>query len=63
MAAPSAGCLVVDQGEVLLVKIMEGTLRTSGGSVDDANQHNARQARDLRRDRRHRACRRVGKEI
>ena len=25
MAAPSAGCLVVDQGEVLLVKIMGGT--------------------------------------
>lgn len=34
MAAPSAGCLVVDQGEVLLVKIMGGTYGPPGGSVD-----------------------------
>ena len=34
MAAPSAGCLVVDQGEVLLVKIMDGTYGPPGGSVD-----------------------------
>ena len=34
MTAPSAGCLVVDQGEVLLVKIMGGTYGPPGGSVD-----------------------------
>lgn len=34
MAAPSAGCLVVDQGDVLLVKIMGGTYGPPGGSVD-----------------------------
>ncbi len=34
MAAPSAGCLVVNQGEVLLVKIMGGTYGPPGGSVD-----------------------------
>ena len=34
MAAPSAGCLVVDQGDVLLVKIMGGTHGPPGGSVD-----------------------------
>ena len=34
MTAPSAGCLVVDQGEILLVKIMEGTYGPPGGSVD-----------------------------
>ena len=34
MAAPSAGCLVVDRGDVLLVKIMGGTYGPPGGSVD-----------------------------
>ena len=34
MTAPSAGCLVVDQGEVLLVKIMGGSYGPPGGSVD-----------------------------
>ena len=34
MAAPSAGCLVVDQGDVLLIKIMGGTYGPPGGSVD-----------------------------
>ena len=34
LAAPSAGCLVVNQGEVLLVKIMGGTYGPPGGSVD-----------------------------
>jgi len=33
MTAPSAGCLVVDQGEVLLVKIMGGTYGPPGGSA------------------------------
>ena len=30
---PSAGCLAVDNGELLLVKIMGGTLGPPGGSV------------------------------
>ena len=32
--APSSGCLVVDQGEVLLVKIMGGSYGPPGGSVN-----------------------------
>ena len=32
--APSSGCLVVDQGDVLLVKIMGGTYGPPGGSVN-----------------------------
>lgn len=32
--APSAGCLVVDQGDLLLVKIMGGFYGPPGGSVD-----------------------------
>ena len=43
MAAPSAGCLVVDQGEV--TREDHGrTYGPPGGSVDDVNQHNARQS-------------------
>jgi ADP-ribose pyrophosphatase YjhB (NUDIX family) len=34
MGAPSAGCLAVDDGELLLVKIMGGTYGPPGGSVD-----------------------------
>ena len=34
MLAPSSGCLVVDQGEVLLVKIMGGSYGPPGGSVN-----------------------------
>ena len=34
MGIPSAGCLAVDNGEVLLVKIMGGTYGPPGGSVD-----------------------------
>lgn len=34
--APSAGCLVVDRGDVLLVQIFEGTYGPPGGSVDSA---------------------------
>ena len=44
MTAPSAGCLVVDQGEVLLVKIMEGLTDLPVAQSIDANQHNARQS-------------------
>jgi ADP-ribose pyrophosphatase YjhB (NUDIX family) len=32
--APSSGCLVVDQGDVLLVKIMGGSYGPPGGSVN-----------------------------
>ena len=34
MLAPSSGCLVVDQGDVLLVKIMGGSYGPLGGSVN-----------------------------
>lgn len=34
MLAPSSGCLVVDQGDVLLVKIMGGSYGPPGGSVN-----------------------------
>ena len=34
MGAPSAGCLVVDNGELLLVKVMGGSYGPPGGSVD-----------------------------
>ena len=34
MGVPSAGCLAVDNGELLLVKIMGGTYGPPGGSVD-----------------------------
>lgn len=34
MGVPSAGCLAVDKGELLLVKIMGGTFGPPGGSVD-----------------------------
>jgi 8-oxo-dGTP diphosphatase len=34
VGAPSAGCLVLDQGELLLVKIMDGTYGPPGGSAD-----------------------------
>ena len=34
VGAPSAGCLALDQGELLLVKIMDGTYGPPGGSVD-----------------------------
>lgn len=34
MGVPSAGCFVVDNGELLLVKIMDGTYGPPGGSVD-----------------------------
>ena len=33
MGAPSAGCLTVDNGELLLVKIMGGTYGPPGGAV------------------------------
>ena len=36
MGVPSAGCLAVDNGEVLLVKIMGGTYGPPGGSVDSS---------------------------